>query len=145
VITKLNATKIFNAGASIATSKRQLLAQKHSTWCIDFIQVGLSFLPFTQLLQNPMLYNPFQSARHLKSVPSHDGIYTPCNTCSLDWHISASQMHLDQFSHFCTSHGRDFLYFTMCIRMQLLCNTRLKTTAAAINATKKLIIWQPIF
>ena len=34
-IKNINATKNFNAGATIANPKKQLFAQKHVIWCTD--------------------------------------------------------------------------------------------------------------
>ena len=57
--------------------------------------VRLTLLPNPQ---NPMLYNAFQSAWHPKSDPSHGGIYTPRNTCSLHPPDLASQT-VPQLAH----------------------------------------------
>jgi len=106
---KINATNDFNAGAVIATLKRQLLVYKHIVQCIDrCLDLSTSFCtayPFTQP-QNSTLYN----ARHPKSAASHGDIYTPCHTCFLD--------PPDRFRGFCTAHGRESLYFTVCVKMQ---------------------------
>jgi len=66
MVKKINATENFNAGAIIATPKRQLLAQKHVIWRIGhfFAQLTLFAQPY-----NPMPYNAFQSARHRQKCP----------------------------------------------------------------------------
>jgi len=67
-----------------------------------------------------MLYKAFQLVRHLQKCPfpwwhlkSHV-IHVPCIHPT-----QHSKLHLDQFSRF---HGRESLYFTICVRMGLMRN-----------------------
>jgi len=84
MILKINTdgTKNFNAGAIIATAKRQFLAQKSTPYNV-YRSLILVHLFFTQLTpfadsQNPMFDNAFQSISHPKSASSREAsIYIP--------------------------------------------------------------------
>ena len=108
--------------------KRQLLVQKrHTQLCTAH--------PFTQA-QTPTLYNAYQSARQPKSATCR-GASRP-HVIHVPWtHMTQHpDLHLN-LCHFCTAHGRESWYFTMCIKMWF---TKL---IAAINVIKKSISLQP--
>jgi len=66
-----------------------------------------------------MLYNAFQLARHPK-VPLPVGHLCP-RVGHVHWtHLTQhSTLHLNCFSHFCTAHDRESLYFSMCVKTWL--------------------------
>jgi len=74
-----------------------------------------------------MLYNAFQSARQPQSVLMR-GVYTPCHTCPWTHQTQHPKLPLDQFSRFCTAHGRESIHFATCIAL-------IKKIIAAINMT----------
>jgi len=96
--------------------------------------------PFTQSL---VLYAAYWL--HTPKVPLSVAASTsPCNACTLYPEPTPlsihPKLHLDQFSCFCTTRGRESLYFTMCVKMRLMRD--FKKITAAINAIKKLIVLQ---
>jgi len=66
VIKKLTPLKIFNAGAIIATSRRQLLMHLCKARCMALRRSVTPFCTAQHFTQptKPMLYNVFQSAIH---------------------------------------------------------------------------------
>jgi len=108
VIKKINATKNFNAGAIIVTCMRQLLVQNMT---YDDRSLRLVPHPFTQppkILCFTMLFNRLN---------------TPYVT-RVAWTLPTQhpKLHLDRFSHSCTAHSRQSLYFTitMCVKTRLM-------------------------
>jgi len=116
--------KKFNAGAIITTRnpKRQLLAQKHSARHMDCYDRSTHFLHCSPFYQTPkilcftMLYNQSDNPK----VPFTVGSLLP-DVIHVPWTYLTqhSKPHLDRFSHFCTAHFRESLYFTMCVKMWL--------------------------
>jgi len=96
---------------------------KNVSYDVQIVKVGRPiFAQLTLLLSpsNPVLYNAFEYARHPQKCAF------PCrhlhaHVIHVPWThpTQPSKLHLDWFSHFCTAHGRESLYFTMCIKMQL--------------------------
>jgi len=80
---------------------------------------------------NPMLYNAFQSDRYSKSAPSHGSFTSHVIHVPLTCLTQHPKLHLKWFSHFCTAHDRDTVYFTKCTKMQLM---QFEKLLAAVNA-----------
>jgi len=98
VIKKVNATEISNAGAIIATLKRQLIVQKRCNVMCRLLKIGPPVLctshRFTQP-PNPMLCNSLQLARHSQKCSLLWGHLQPM------WYMfPGSTLHLSRFSHF---------------------------------------------
>jgi len=76
-IQQINATKNYNAGAIVATPKRQLLC-KNTSYDVQIFKIGSPVFCTTNHFanpQNPMLYKAYQSARRsLLSIPNRISI-----------------------------------------------------------------------
>jgi len=69
--------------------------------------------------QNPMLCNAFQLVRHHNSALPMGA--STSHVMHVPWtHLTQhSKLHLDRFSRFSTAHGRESLYFTVCVKTRL--------------------------
>ena len=120
--------KILTQISVIATPKRQLLAQKHVIrriyWSTRFLHSSPFYsapksytlqCPAPKVLSFTMLFNWPNTLKSALPVEAFM-YYIPCNTCSWTYLTQHSKLHLDRFSRFCTAHGRESLYFTVCVK-----------------------------
>jgi len=107
--------------------------------CLDcdlkIVQIGPPI--FAHLTQHPKSYalQCFSINQTPQKCHSRKGIHIPIyNTCFLDLPDSASQNASRSVQPFCTAHGRESVYFTMCVKTWLThVSPRLKKLIAAKN------------
>jgi len=124
LILKINATKNMNAGAIIATPKRQLLAQKCHMTYRSLRSVTCFFAQLTVLPSPPKSYASrcFSVSRPPEKYPFlWEHLLHPMFLDHLTQH---SKQHLDQLSRFCIAHSRESLYLAMCAKTQLMCDCK---------------------
>jgi len=76
------------------------------------VKIGPRHIALLTLLPNRYTLQCFSVRQAPHKCRSHGGICTPSNTWFTELSWLNLKLHLNRFSHFCTSHGRVSLYFT---------------------------------